>query len=359
MKKVLYALCAMLLLATTACKKENTPENGTPGGNGGNNGGTEHPEVVPTGEGIFSPDQKIETITVDGQLSEEWTWTNKKLTMIEKTDGATSFEYNGWRVSEMTTMLEGTPVDVEYAYDNNDKLATVDAYSGNMHAVGIVFNHNNAAGKISDMSLNINSALLGMLSELIGNGGIPGFTKGMSKFSIENTDFNAHLTWQGDNVKRMILEGSVDINTTIDEASNLLSMMNIDSLGSFNLDSVISTFSVLLTDSNLLVTIQLADTTDYTYDNANNPFYGYLGALDVTTFSANNVKTLLSSGTANISITAHTWFGNQTIPLPMSYSLGTRSETYTYTYNNANYPLTVTVTDGDNTSSVKQYTYKQ
>ncbi|MBP5527633.1 MAG: hypothetical protein J6X79_04170 [Bacteroidales bacterium] len=353
MKKILYALCAMMMLAMTACHRDDNNPQGP-----ANGGGTPQPDPIPTGEGIFNPDQKIETIAIDGQTSEQWVWTNGKLMMVENADGATSFEYNGWRVSEMTTILEGTPVDVEYAYDDNNKLATVDAYSGNMHAIGIVFNHNNAAGKISDMSLNINSTLLGLLSELIGNGGIPGFTKGMSKFSIENTDFNAHLTWEGDNVKRMILDGTVSINTTIDEASNLLSMMNIDSLGSFNLDSIISTFSFLLTDSNLLVTVQLADTTDYTYDSQNNPFYGYLGALDVTTFSANNAKTMRSSGTANISITAHTWLGNQAIPLP-AYSIGSRSETYTYTYNNANFPLTVTVTDSDNASSVKQYTYKQ
>lgn len=359
MKKVLMMLCAVAVLAMVGCSKDPTdPEHINGGGGNGNGGGTDRPDPIPEGEGIFSPAQKIDTILVDGQVSEIWNWTDNKLMNVYSSEGDRSFTYNGWRVATLSTIMQQVPVEATYTY-SGDKLASVDAYSGNIQAVGIVFNHNAAGGKISDMSLNINSTMLGLLSQLIGNGGIPGFTKGMSKFSIENTDFNARLTWQGDNVSRMILDGSVSINTTIDEARNLFSMMNMDSLGSFNIDSMISFFGPLLMDSNLVVTVQLADTTNYTYDNNNNPFYGYLGALDVTTFSANNANTMQSSGVAQMSITANTLFGVQTIPIPFSIPIGTRSETYAYTYNNAGFPLTVTVTDGDNASSVKHYKYKQ
>ena len=342
MKRVVLALCAVAMLSMVACKKDTNENQNNPGG------GTEQ---VPQGEGIFSPSQKIETITIDGQLSEEWTWTNDKLVSIAKAEGGamldnTTFEYNGWRVSSMSTIMESMPVDVDYTY-NNDKLSTVAAYSSYLQVVGILFDHN-AEGKINHLSLNINSMLLDALVQMLGNG-IPIFgMKGpaSSKMSIDSTNFNAYLTWQGDNVSQMVLSGTVMAQLTLDEISQY---MNIDSLIGGN-----SWMLAMLTDSTLSVTINLADTNRYTYDSQHNPFCGYLGALDITTMSANNVATMHASGVVNISVTAQTLMGPVTLPLP-SYPIEERNDTYTYTYNSAGYPLTSTNSEG----SVTQYTYKQ
>lgn len=356
MKKVLMMLCAVALLAMTACKKDDPTETVTPsGGNGGGgNGGTEQPEQVPQGEGIFSPSQKIDTIMIDGQVSEEWTWTDRKLSLIDKQDGYSEFQYSGWQVTGMTTIVEGSPVDVAYRYLNN-KLSSVDAYSGTMRAVSINFNHNHPAGKISDMSLDINSTLLDLLSDFLGSDSIFNFfssaSKESSKFAIDTTVFNAFLTWQGDNVSRMILDGSITMKVTVGEARQVFP----------NFDTLLAAVASFLTDTNLKITLTIADTSIYTYDTLNNPFYGFLGALDVTTLSANNVTSLLASGVAKLaSITVEVLFNPVTITqfpasIPTSIALPSRNMTYIYTYNNEGFPVTVTNSDG----SVKQYIYKQ
>ena len=123
MKKVLLALCAVLML-TTACKKD---DNQSPSGNGQ---GTEQPTTIPTGEGVFNPAQRIVSIMVDGVESEEWIWEDDMLNTIVTGAGETStFEYNNYRVVTMYSSMEGMPFSVDYTY-NGDKLATVAATSG-------------------------------------------------------------------------------------------------------------------------------------------------------------------------------------------------------------------------------------
>ena len=347
MKKVLLALCAVMMLGMMACNDDPAslePVNPS-GGHGGGGGGGEQPEQIPTGEGIYSPAQKIDTILVDEAISETWTWNNNKLMQISSLEGGSSFTYNGWRMATMSTVLQQVPVEATYNY-SGDKLATVDAYSGGVPALGVIFGHN-AAGKIDHLTLDINSNMLAMLSQLLG-GGLPGFNWGdffkkSSKFSLDSTNLHAYLTWQGDDVTSMILSGSVNGQVTLGEVGQFI-----------NVDSLLGGMTAMLADTNLKVKLEIGDTMTYAYDTYHNPFCGFLGTLDATVLSAHNMTSMLSSGVVRITVTATTLFGTVPLQLP-AYSLGERMENRTYTYDNNGYPLTFTNDEG----SVTRYIYKR
>jgi len=353
MKKVLLALCAVMMLSMTACNKD-TDDPTTPSGGSGT-GGTEEPETIPTGEGIFNPAQKIATITVDGELSEEWNWVDSVLsTILSPGDGGSMvetsrFEYNNYRVVLMTSTLEGAPFDATYTY-SGDKLASVMVSSGTLQVLSIDFTHN-ASDKISHLTINVNSTFLAMLSAFLGDG-IPDIfgqlqkTTNTSKMSLTDVAVSADLTWQGDNVSQVLFNAQIDGSVSLSEINQMV-----------NLDSVAGPYAAmlsLLADTTAIpLTIVLSDTVSYTYDSYNNPYCGFLGTLDPASLSANNAVTMVNNGTATPTVTLD--FDYMTIPLSFPYPIESSSQNYTYTYTAAGFPETVT----DNEGTVTRYTYVQ
>lgn len=354
MKKVLFALCTVLML-TTACKKDNDgPENLNPSGGGNQGGGTEQPETIPTGEGIFNPAQKIVSISIDGEASEVWVWTDSMLTAINTADemGAltesSTFTYNNYRVTQMNSRLQGMPFTANYSY-SNDKLASVTATANGMPLLAINFTHN--ADKVSHLSVDVNSMLLALISEMFGNGMFDFFDwfnlgKGSNtgKWSIDDVTINADMNWQGDNVSQVLLSTQLSLTATLGE---IRKMINLDSL----LGSTAYMLSALPDTTSIPLNIEMQDTLSYSYDTQHNPFYGFLGSLDPTTFSANNVTASTSSATAIFSATLNISY--LTIPVSFPYPLGSTTKVFTYTYNTAGFPTTVTDSEGTR----KEYLY--
>ncbi|MBQ8702959.1 MAG: hypothetical protein IJ524_01125 [Bacteroidales bacterium] len=354
MKKVLWALCAVMMLALSACNKDNPNPENVPGG-GGEGGGSNPPVQTATGEGVFNPAQRLISIAIDGTTSEEWEWANDVLTTILTADEngnlveSSWFEYDNHRIVSMTGTLEGMPVEVGYTY-SGDKLAAVSVYSGPLEVLNIAFTHN-AAGKPSHLTLEINETLLAFLPQLFGDGFPDIFNSKStipSKWEINSTVFTADLAWQGDNVAQVIFNGQININATLGE---IRQMANLDSLlGSY------ASYLSLLGDSTVMpISVTMNDTSDFTYDNKNNPFYGFLGRLDPTVLSANNVTASDTRVSVNLATALDLSF--MTIPLsfPLPVPVENGSQTYSYTYNAAGFPETVT--DGD--GSTTQYTYQQ
>ena len=353
MKKLLLALCAVMMFSLSACKKDNVePENPSGSGNGGSN----HQTEIPTGEGVFNPAQRIVGISIDGEESEEWEWANDVLTAIMTADGGnmietSSFEYDNYRVSRMFTRFQGMPLEVEYTY-TGDKLASVMATSGSMEILSIVFGHN-ATGKVSNMTMSVNEYVLAMLSQLIGNEFPNIFGKGPlatmeRKLNIQSTSFSADMDWQGENVTRFILNGEIGVEATLAE---IRQMVNIDSL----LGTYASFLSVIPDSTVIPMTIVVCDTNEFTYDSQHNPFYGFLGRIDPTVFSANNVTASTTGLSAVLTATLNLGFMTLPLSFPLPLPVEAAPQSFTYTYDAAGFP--VTATDGN--GSVTQYIYQQ
>ena len=349
MKKVVLALCAVMMLGMAACKKDNVePANPS--------GGDSHPTQIPTGEGYFNPVQRISSIIVDGEVSEEWDWNNDVVTTIMTPGEGGSmletswFEYSNYRLMGANTTLQGMPVLIDYSY-SGDKLASVSASSGPMEVLNIVFTHS-AEGKISHLTMNINEYVLAILSELFGNSFPNIFGKTLAavpgKFSVNSTDFAADLTWQGDNVSQFALAGDVSIDATLGEIREMI-----------NLDSLLGSYSVFLSalgDSTVIpITISLSETSTFTYDNKSNPFYGFFGRLDPSMLSANNVTTVSNDVSATLSASLNLGFMVLPLSFPLPIPVDVSPVNLTYTYNAAGFPETATAADG----SVTRYVYLQ
>lgn len=354
MKKILWALCAVMMLSLSACHKDNPDPENIPGG-GGEGGGSNPPAQIPTGEGIFNPAQRLISIAIDGTTSEEWTWANDVLTTILTADDNGNlvesgwFDYDNYRIVSMTGTIEGMPVEVGYTY-SGDKLATVSVFSGPMEVINITFTHN-AAGKPSHLTMEINEVLLALLPQLFGDGFPDIFNNSTltpSKWGINSTDFSADLAWQGDNVAQIILNGQISISATLGE---IRQMVNLDSM----LGSYASVLSLLGDSAVMPITVMLNDTSDFTYDDKDNPFYGFLGRLDPAIFSANNVTYSCNRISVYLSTLLDVGFSTIPITFPMPVPVENAPQTFSYTYNAAGFPETVTNGEG----SVTQYTYQQ
>ena len=350
MKKVLLTLCAVGLLSLVACKKDSTdtdhPTPVTP----------PEPEVV-SGDGVFNPAAKIAQVRLNGQLSQEWVWEDGLLQTILQADANGNLVENNWfdydnsRLQSMVMLVQGMPVTVDYTYLNR-YLQQADATSSGIHVVDIIVDHN-TNNKINHLTFNVNNMLLNLLLQFMGSdfgGGF--FSKGAtsampSKLSVDSTSINMDLEWQGDNVARQIITADIDGSVTLGEVKQ---MINLDSL----LGPTIGAVVAYLPDTTTLpLHVALSDTISMTYDNQHNPYYGFLGALQTTGLSANNVITSDRSGTALLTVSFVTPFG--AMPFTLPYPLQGGSEVYSYTYNASGYPETVV--DGE--GGVTQYTYNQ
>lgn len=348
MKKLLFAVCAVAALSLAACHKDPV----TPDNQGG--GGNQQEEQIPEGEGIYNPGMHIAAIYYnDGTPSEIWRWENRKLVGIDSSDycGGSSpvstFSYNGWRLAQATTMVQGIPAMVTYSY-NGDKLASMDINSQGMPIANIqVGDH--TGDKVTHLDINLNNQLLQMLVSMMGDTNMPFPFKGMKepgKFSLTSTDFDVDLTWSGDNVSRVILSGEVVMGATVEE---LQQFMPLDSV----MGPLVSLLSYMTEGQELPLTIYIHDTIQFNHDSYNNPLHGFLGRLDLSALSANNVVSQESHVGATVvltvSIPSMSWLGSH----DFSYDLpvdGNTTTIYNYTYNAAGYPATVEDSEGKQTT---------
>lgn len=336
MKKVLMALCAAGLLMLSACKDEPvTPSNSEPS----------TPEV-PTGDGVYMPSAKIAKVIRDEEETERWNWDGNLLMSIDRVEMGeyvpmSVFAYTNSRLQTLSGEVQGTPITATFNYNGN-LLTSVSASSDGTPMADILLEHN-ASDQVSRLTLDVNSDLLGMLSQLLGEG----FGKARpSKLALDGTAVNVDLVWQGENVVQEIISAEVNGRVTLGEVRQ---MVNIDSLaGAF------SGLLALIDDTTSFpLTVSVLDTISMTYDDHPNPLQGFLGALQASALSANNVLTSVSSGTATITISIVTPY--TTFPFTLPYPIPSQSQTYTYTYNAAGYPETITTEEG----SVTQYVYQE
>ena len=357
MKKILLALCAVSMLTMFSCKDK--PED-NPGG-GGN---TPQQEEDTSGDGYFMPSVRISHILFsDDTPPELWVWEDQLLASIDESDncgGSTpvsTFTYNGLRLSQMNSTIMDVPMTVDYTY-NGKLLKSITASSSGMPMLQASFNRNND-NKISSADLQLNDIMVQMLLQSLlqqlGQGGDDngddegGETMALmlkhckgNKFSLQSTDFDLHIDWTGDNATRVLLAGTVNFTITVEEARNLM-----------NYDTSMATYSAMLgmlgNNTELPVALTIADTITYTYDNNPSPYLGFLGSLDITILSANNVENSANHGSLNADITIPlssviSFMSDQHIPF--GYTLPERITSNSYTYYSNGYPQTVT--DQDN-----------
>lgn len=345
MKKVLLLVCAASVLMVTACKKEKDEPAVTPGGE------TPQPEV-PSGDGVYRPAQKISTIVYgDERVPRTWMWEDGDLMSTNESDNCggyqelASFSYDNHRLASMEAVVEGVPVEVGYVY-NGKRLASVTASSDGTEVVDLTVTHN-SSDKITRLSGNVDETLIGMLSQLMGEGMGNFFKKAPgAKLSLGDVDITADLQWQGDNVSQMVMQASVQGGITLGEVRQMV-----------NLDSLLGSYSSLLALLNDTVEMPLSlvvtDTTYYTYDNNPNPFCGFLGEVNAAYLSACNVTETVSTASVSVTLTLQSMMGS--LPIPFSYPIGSTTVSYTYTYDAAGFPLTVTDSEGVEIT----YTYLQ
>ena len=351
MKKIFMALCAMAMVAFVACKKE--PVTPTPG---------PEPEPVyevdPLVEGQYNPSARIEYVTVDGNPSEEWVWVDSLLSAVRQANGngsysdAIGFTYEGARVQELTysgSMMSGT---VSVGYDN-DGISTITLVRGGEQMFSVEVEHG-APNRISQMQADIDSAYINeLLSSLMG-----GFSFGKSGEKLEFNGGHALIdyVWSDENVSRMIANISVSGSVTLNEINNVVNIKPyINSyLAEMGLSFVTADMVLAaIGDTPLPVALTVVDTIDYTYDTRINPMRGYMGNLDVSMLSGNNVTVSKSHGQMNAVLTVS--FMGMGGDMPISYPVPSQTTRFTYTYNTEGYPLTVTDSDG----SVTEYIYRQ
>ena len=121
-------MCAVALLGMTACQKDDLTPEPTATQNQGS-GETPQTPAETDRAGVYAPESKIVSISVDGELSEEWNWEDGKLMSVSNAAGQdkVNFTYGAdGRVNTMTVnatdMLSGT-VTMTYSGESLSRLA--------------------------------------------------------------------------------------------------------------------------------------------------------------------------------------------------------------------------------------------
>lgn len=345
MKKLLFSLMAVSALFMTACHKDPVQPS---------DGGGNQEEQIPTGDGVYNPGRHISTLVYDDNRAPEiWLWEDSKLVSINEDDycggytPVSTFTYNGWRLAQTVTTGD-MPATVRYTY-SGDKLSSLNILSGGMQMAMADVQH--TGDKITHIDIDIDDTFLQMIIGMINNGGfnfgdlfgkqlgasmgrmVDAATQG-GKFSVSSTAFAADLEWNGDNVSRMVVTGQVVMGVTVEELQQVLP-----------LDSVMGAMASLLAyisdGQELPLTVIINDTTDLLYDSHTNPMQGFLGKIDPSILSANNVTQLYNRGMMDADLTISIpYLGDRHIPYSMPLGDGIVQH-FVYTYNAAGYPLTV------------------
>ena len=363
MKRLLAAMCAVALLGMTACQKDDLTPEPTATQNQGS-GETPQTPTETDRAGVYAPGSKIVSISVDGELSEEWNWEDGKLMSVSNAAGQdkVNFTYGAdGRVNTMTVnatdMLSGT-VTMTYSGESLSRLALDGANSVTAQLT------NNANNKVTKATLDLGdidlSTLLGMfqsaVSEFVGDGDMSGVITGVDSIS-GSMDFG----WAGANVSTTITTIGARLATTIGRVAAVMP-------SSSEFYSTLQQIAQSNPDMPLFIKVTLSDTSRYSYDQKVNPFRHYMGNMvavennvphfNVAALSANNVTEERRSASVKLGVaTVISIMSNeiyQTLYNTDKPMYSTESA-YSYSYRSDNYPETVTGDSGQTTT----YTYQQ
>lgn len=332
MKKItILILSLIVMISVSSCKKDSINED------------DEFVlQPVPEADGVFNPMMKIANVTGDN-INEDWTWTNDQLTAIQYQNVSSTISYNGNQMSEITMSTTDATTNTQFTYNNN-QLIQVKNSLNNTNAVNLTLQHN-ANNKISYADIQINqtyaTSIFNQLFDQFFNKHTKGTYNPNAKIDIENATGKATLNWNGNNMNKMIANFNTKFTITAGEIKQMLENIDPSILG--NYASIIDAINLLPNTTALPIKCTINDTTNYTFDNKNNPYYGFLcyeletSEIVLKGLSQNNV---LTSQTNNgVIVTIHIpLLGDQSIPIPLpSYS-----QSYQYQYNAKGFPTEVT-----------------
>jgi hypothetical protein len=356
-------MCAVALFGMTACQKDDPTPEPTATQNQGS-GETPQTPTETDRAGVYAPESKIVSISVDGELSEEWNWEDGKLMSVSNAAGQdkVNFTYGAdGRVNTMTVnatdMLSGI-VTMTYSGESLSQLALDGANSVTAQLT------NNASNKVTKATLDLGdidlSTLLGMfqsaVSEFVGDGDMSGVITGVDSIS-GSMDFG----WAGANVNTAITTIGARLATTIGRVAAVMP-------SSSEFYSTLQQIAQSNPDMPLFIKVTLCDTSSYSYDQKVNPFRHYMGNMvavennvphfNVAALSANNVTEERRSASVKLGVaTVISIMSNeiyQTLYNTDKPMYSTESA-YSYSYRSDSYPETVTGDSGQTTT----YTYQQ
>ncbi len=329
MKKILLAVCAISLISLVGCKKDDPT-----------------PEPQPTaGEGIYNPDAHIATV-VNNDGTQQWIWNGDKLDRIESSDNegnATSvqqFTYNGNRIASISQTISGVQTETRVSYNGN-YISAISIFTDGVESVRATVNHS-AANKINRVDLNVDASYITNLLGMLTQGGLSFKGNDGRKLTLNSTNIYATFDWEGDDVRRMIVNADINAGITMDDIGQII-----------DLNAILGDMAALLglIQGEQPLVINLRDTIDFTYDEHHNPLQGFIGMLDPQVLSANNYILSENRGSAHVNLS----FNIPLIPaLDTTISILRVSDLF-YTYNNAGFPLTVSDDQGNETT----YTYHE
>lgn len=337
MRKIITVLCAVSMFAFTACSSDDEGSPTTP----------------PIAQGTSGT---IGSINVNGFPYEVWNWDDTALMSVTNaTNGQEKvhFGYDGYgRVNTVTFSssldVAGIPLNgIVRLHYNEDKLALVKMTrnGADLFSAAIEYSGNQITHATVDLS---DSMLLtvfnSVASQILGNamgtdGNFP---------TINDVSTEINLDWTGNNVTSLHLSSDILATTTVAELDNLVDDFSI--FGSYG--ALLELAAVAMPNMEIFFNITLGDTSVFTYDNNKNPYQGYMGQLDVSTLSANNVLTKTVSRGVEVKV-SNELMGTL---LERSYPLSPENVIYTYNlYNQGGYPVKVSANNGE----VREYHYKE
>ena len=368
MKKLLIPFVALAaLLLATSCGKDSEGEKPAP--------------QPASGEGVYSPAKKIASIYVDEQLDEQWTWVNNLLQHIKTPDEdgnmtiSSEFEYdNASRFSYVSLQedLVGATVTLVFEYSGS-QLTSIELTAPGLDILSADITHGNG-NKVTHADISINNAVLQLLAQLLMSGMMPTpdespivavltdvltpqvlntILRSVStytsdaKLTVDNAHFTIDFAWNGNNVNRTLIAGTVAGSVTGGELASILEALSNLGLAA-DLGAIGTLIGTLASDMVIPISLDIHDTVDLTYDSQHNPFTGFLGRLDPSVLSANNPLTSTNHGgvIATLTINLPIIGGDRSFP----FQLPTSVSTFEYTYTSDGYPETV-VTTTESTST--------
>ena len=320
----------------SSCKKESVSPSGS------------QIPVPVYAEGIYHPCMKIATVTEDGELSQEWNWSGANLDYITQVgDGTTAYSYSGDYITKVVSNYD-LAEELRYTYDGT-RMSRCEVYYSGALAISVDFQHN-AAGRISGGNVTIDdNFLLSLAGSLLGKGSAfeklmgtpaattlvqmaqtPGFTDGR-KFSISNKTFTVAFDWNGENVDRQILSGSLTLNVNTEDLELIQQFLPIPE----EYQSVLQMIQAAMTmmGGSLPLQVTLADTATATYDTMYNPYFCNWGEI-VSQHSLSRANPLVVNNHFVVAISVNLMGQQQ----PLFTRPQDTLEEYTYEYNDKHYP---------------------
>lgn len=342
MKKIMFVLCTATLMSVAGCSKDD--EKSSPS-SGDDTATFEELDI----EGMYGPGKRILSVTENGTPVESWVWQDGRLAAVNNSstgEPQSSFTYGSDnRVQSVTlagnsnialvgNMLNGT-FTVDYTGERVNRLTL----TRNAVQLAEAQLSRNATGKVSRLDLTFNDAvILPVVNTLIAQ--VAGNSANMPAITLSGATGKVDFSWVGDNVIQACLNVGINANTTKGAIMNSALANYLGSLSTY--------LAYVPDDTPIVFNITLSDTADYDYDSYHNPFRHYLGQIDISTLSTNNVTS--ENHRAGATIKAGL---SSALMLPLfNYPIRQGATTYTYTYGNG-YPTTVTASNG----TVKGYTY--